>query len=550
VLLVWCFLLYGVWSAGVFLVAGAAAAALGGRRPVFWGALAFTLLFWFFSWNYGLTYDEVPGAAGAWAMLGWLALRTALLLALAWPAARLLEWALLALGWTRAGRRAALATVLLLLAIHLLVPAVRAPGEEEEERVGAPAAASRRREAAHPVILVGVDGADWRVIDPLLADGDLPNLRRLIDGGVRGELATFRGANSAVLWASIYTGRSPADHAIHDFYRVRLAGMRHGVWPVHRSFFKELAGLLDRTGGAARLAERDTVDRADLEAPLLWEVVGILGETIGVVDGYLYAYPAPPLARPESFFLAYGAGDFFKRLRGGERETPTDLVQVYVRPPALLARLAAELSLPEFGWQSAALLSLLETGQPAFVNLYTHEPDAVQHLYWRAHEPRAFFGVVPDEVAREGQRIPDFYRRLDAFLGELVERMAPGTVLIVASDHGHSPTLLHAMDTQHRHGPPGILLLYGGPVAAGLTLESAHILDLFPTALHLLGYPVPRDAAGRVLAGAFTGGFAAVPVAGVATYDSLPVPTSTATPADRERNEEELEKLRALGYIR
>ena len=41
------------------------------------------------------------------------------------------------------------------------------------------------------VLLVGCDGADDRVIDALLAEGELPTLRRLIDTGVRAPLRTI-----------------------------------------------------------------------------------------------------------------------------------------------------------------------------------------------------------------------------------------------------------------------------------------------------------------------------------------------------------------------
>ena len=39
---------------------------------------------------------------------------------------------------------------------------------------------------ANRVLIVGWDGADWEILDPLLAAGDLPNLAALIARGRKG----------------------------------------------------------------------------------------------------------------------------------------------------------------------------------------------------------------------------------------------------------------------------------------------------------------------------------------------------------------------------
>ena len=57
------------------------------------------------------------------------------------------------------------------------------------------------------VLLVGWDAADWKVIQPLLDAGGMPNLARLIAGGVRGNLATIYPVLSPMLWTSIATGK-------------------------------------------------------------------------------------------------------------------------------------------------------------------------------------------------------------------------------------------------------------------------------------------------------------------------------------------------------
>lgn len=561
-------LVYGLASAvafaGVAVVLALVGRALVRRPPsrlatVFAGAFAFDLVFGFFVANWGLTYDEIPFGSSPGdpaAMVGYLALRTLGVALLAALAAGIFARAW---QWVRAsprGRAAVFAGYALFFALHLGLALAWAPRPEPAaDAAELPAPETLR--PPRPVVLVAADGADWRVIRPLLEAGDMPHLAAMVAEGAHGDLATLPNANSAVLWASIYSGIPPggrSGHGVLDFYTVRLAGMTEGVFPVHRTGFKEMAGYLERIG----LAERQTVDRTSLRAPLVWEVAAGLGRSVGVVDGYYFSYPAPALPGPDDFFLAYGTDRFYQRVSRGRRPPSTaGEASDYARPPELLDELGEILGGWEFEWQSAALLRLLaERPQPAFVNFYSHQPDAVQHWRWRAYQPELFPGTSAGEVAAEADEIPAFHRDLDRFLGELRALVGPETVVMLVSDHGHSPTLLHAMDSQHRHGPPGIVVMAGGPVRPDVTLDGADLYDLYPTVLHLLGLPVPETAAGRVLEEAFDADFLArSPVRRTESYRGL-LPAFLPEPGERERGDadetrrrEELEKLKALGYV-
>ncbi len=273
------------------------------------------------------------------------------------------------------------------------------------------------------------------------------------------------------------------------------------------------------------------------------------GRSVGVVDGYYYSYPAPVLADPRSFFLGYGSDGLWQQAHEARRAiTPTEAA-LQAWPAGLLAEEGRFLGKPDFEWQTSALFDLLERrGQPDLVTLYTHEPDAVQHATWRYHEPARFFGVDA-AAAPANDEIVRFHHQLDAFLGRLRARLEPGTVLAVVSDHGHSPTIFHSMDTQHRHGPPGVLLLHGGPIRAGRLPASTDVLDVYPTLLYLLGIPLPADADGQLLTAAVDPAFLRQHAAQrISTWDGLPRPRSAAPP-DRERRRLELEKLRSLGYV-
>jgi hypothetical protein len=369
----------------------------------------------------------------------------------------------------------------------------------------------------------------------------MPHLAAFLERAAWGPLETLPDANSAVIWASIYTGYPPAVHGILDFYTLHFPASDAGVYPFHRTFLKELARQLQSAG----LADVRPIDRGDLPVPLLWEIAAAAGRSVGVVDGYYYSFPAPPLPGEAGYFLASGSERFARAAGGGAAAAVHPEAPRYARPPELLAEVASALSGGELEWQADALVGLLEgRGQPDLVSLYAHQPDAAFHNAWRWEEPGLYFGVDREEAARRDDVVA-VHRQIDRFLGRLLPRLRPETVVVLASDHGQSPTPFHAKDTQHRHGPPGILALAGPGVRPG-RLEGAGIYDLAPTVLHLLGLPVADDFPGRVRAGALErpGDVARVP-----SYRGLRTAAAEEAPPDPRRQEEELERLRSLGYI-
>ncbi|HKI04618.1 MAG TPA: alkaline phosphatase family protein [Thermoanaerobaculia bacterium] len=532
-------LLYGLWAAAFFGLATLAASLFShprdqGRRGRLLGLLAFNLFFWEICFLYGLTYDQAPfHPDGAWGM-------AAVLIVLAVPIAAVTALASWLLHRVWGGLKwAAVAALLLGVAVHAAAPLYTQTGEKS---AGTPPAIQAAATGLK-VVLVGFDGADWRVIRPMMEKGELPAFAGLARDGASGDLATIHDSNSAVIWASIYTGEDPERHGVLDFYRIQLPGMASpGIFPVHRTYFKELSDLVAPLG----LTRQIPVDRFSLAGAPLWEVADRAGMTVGVVDGYFYSFPALQVSRPGSWFFSYGLDEVAAR--------PSGRIDLFMQPKAtgLFRRIRPALGQGDFHWQSAVLLDLLGGGpQPRFVNFYTHEPDSAQHFYWKWYQPRRFFGVTERGLKEKAERIPSIHRDFDRFLAKLLAEVGPETVVIVASDHGHSPTIVHSLYTQHRHGPPGILLMHGGPVKRGLAVQGADIYDVYPTVLYLLGLPVPRDLAGKVLLDALDPGFVRLhPVRTVPSYRGLGMPANLpGASRDGSMNEMEIEKLRSLGYI-
>ncbi len=80
-----------------------------------------------------------------------------------------------------------------------------------------------RYEPAHDapfsrVAVIGVDGGDWSVIDVMIDAGELPNFESLVDRGAHGVLRSIDPMYSPVVWTTIFSGLTPDQHGIRDWY--------------------------------------------------------------------------------------------------------------------------------------------------------------------------------------------------------------------------------------------------------------------------------------------------------------------------------------------
>ena len=121
---------------------------------------------------------------------------------------------------------------------------------------GAPARTLRRR-----VVLVGIDGADWLAIDPLIAAERLPAFARLRAHGSTGALLATPPLVSPIVWTTIATGRRPEDHRILDF-------------------------MVDLPSGG-----QAPVPSTERRTAALWNVFSDRGRTVGVL-GWWATWPA------------------------------------------------------------------------------------------------------------------------------------------------------------------------------------------------------------------------------------------------------------------
>ncbi|MBC8369760.1 MAG: alkaline phosphatase family protein [Planctomycetes bacterium] len=79
------------------------------------------------------------------------------------------------------------------------------------------------------VIFAGIDGATFSIIDPMIADGKLPNLAAMQSNGTMGPLLSTNPPNSSLAWSSFMTGVHPGKHGVFFFREQRPGSYQRPV---------------------------------------------------------------------------------------------------------------------------------------------------------------------------------------------------------------------------------------------------------------------------------------------------------------------------------
>ena len=136
------------------------------------------------------------------------------------------------------------------------------------------------------VLIVGLDGADWYVLDDLMANGYMKNLKALTEEGIRATLMSTIPPVSGPAWLSIATGLNPCKLGIFDFlYRKSPNSFR--LTPISSIEFRGRAiwDILSRKGWRVGI----------INYPMLWPpypINGFMISGIGSPKSEGITYPA------------------------------------------------------------------------------------------------------------------------------------------------------------------------------------------------------------------------------------------------------------------
>jgi predicted AlkP superfamily phosphohydrolase/phosphomutase len=314
------------------------------------------------------------------------------------------------------------------------------------------------------VLIIGLDAATFDLIEPWAAEGRLPNLSRLMEGGVYGELLSVPNMNSAPAWSTFATGKGPGEHGI--FYFSRLKPDSYEIEPINASY---------RNGRTFwRFASDNDKRVVVMNVPISYPAE--------LVNGYLVAGLDTPYVGCDGFTHPSDLGQELQQ-NVGEYEIEAGM-------PSLIKAGKFDQAIARAEWTATRRRKAAEylmDKQPwdLFVVVFTGI-DVIQHFFWKYMDAED----ESDQVLKYRHTIRDFYAFMDKEVGKLIEKAGDDVSVILVSDHGAGPLCEATQilpEWLHQNG----FLHFLEPQAQGFLKRSA--LRVIKSLYHLIDVNLTRN---------------------------------------------------------
>lgn len=270
------------------------------------------------------------------------------------------------------------------------------------------------------LLVIGLDGGTFDVLRPLVEQGHMPHLGRLLEQGCHGILSSTIPPFTGAAWGSFITGQNPGRHGVIDFR------------------------LYDRFNYDA--PERGFVS-ADHLNYTLWEMLSDNGLKVGVLNVPLTYPPRPVNGFMVTGMLTPKGAPQFTFPAGFEEELGLEyMVDVeFVRGNQDEFR---RYGFPPREEMLAAIRRMTSTRIKTSVCLLREQPwdffmvvftgtDRISHFFWSELVP--VLQPAAGDITPLQQQLIDYFQELDAGIGQLLDSAGTGTNVMLMSDHGFGP---------------------------------------------------------------------------------------------------------------
>lgn len=275
-------------------------------------------------------------------------------------------------------------------------------------------------------LLIGLDGATYTVLNPLMEQGIMPFLKEFLARGAQGILMSTAHPLTPPAFTSMYTGRSPGHHGILDFI--------HGTDEGEHVFFTLYDSRDVRCETIWSIANRQNRKVTALNFVMTAPVTPVCGVVIPGMTHWKHlrrhSHPSSLYERlkAQPWFDAKAMCWDFEHLEQATGNTPREEYAKWVTDHIARER------------QWFQVLKFVMKKEPTdLVSIVFDGVDKIQHLCWEFLDP-AIFPKNPEPWHLEIRELCyQYFRELDAALKDIVTMAGPMSRVFIASDHGFGP---------------------------------------------------------------------------------------------------------------
>ncbi len=395
------------------------------------------------------------------------------------------------------------------------------------------------RGVAGRVAIFGIDGADWELIQELVNDDRMPNLKALIKGGASGALQTIQPTVSPLVWTTLATGVTPDRHGVLDFFDPSThapvdsySRRAPAVWDIGEAFGRHATVVNWWTAWPPAPGPTAVFDTpVQLLENAVYPQDAAKGVRAVAVDPSTIGYDQ--VRR----FMNITASEFDKSLRSNNLADPVNIFRNVLAKTWSDHRVAIEM----YRQQAPLVFAMTYDGT-----------DVVNHLCGPYHPPYRE-GVSEDGYRKYWPTVANYYAEIDRLLGDWLQVLTADTTVFIVSAHGfrwgkNRPMIQpagRAALADHRN--PGMFIAYGNHVVPSRSGRPVSIYDVAPSVLAILGLPKSAEMPGQVITWAFKD-VAPVESVRVVSYSEFfgdrPVPVPARVNASVYQRE-----LQAIGHL-
>ncbi len=260
------------------------------------------------------------------------------------------------------------------------------------------------------LVIIGIDGGTFDIIDPLIKDYNLPNIKKIIDSGVKGILKSTYPPITAAAWVSFMTGKNPGKHSFFDFREYNLTEYTPTYIPKISDSVKD---------------DISTLHSSNFRNETIWDFFSNAGYEINVIavpmtypswkinGRMLSGFPSPDYKNPNTYPAEWGKeiGSLINI-----SSINYENIDEFIKECSELVHKLGDIILKQIKEKKGEVFAVV-----------FNSSDFAQHYFWQ---------FLDNPQHKYSSIIKNIYIEIDKIIGEVLNYICDDTSVLILSDHG------------------------------------------------------------------------------------------------------------------